>query len=218
MTAMGDAALAAEPLAKFEVQERLGLAWARTLITYSVDSPVGRARPEKLRLEYNEGEEQPVQFSAVRLHKDGSIASARLSFMADLKKGASWSYRLVPGEPGTGACQCNAVAEEDFLTLDNGVTAVRLSKPGRHEFQQPLRFGSGHIEMIRLYGKQVRDGVAPGPLRAASGASPGRWPVVQIPRSRDYCSEAGAIGDSEQPRSAVLNRRDHSQPADTKRC
>lgn len=163
-----------EPLARFTVKEQLGLDWQLTLINYAVDFKAGQAYPGQLRLVGADGQEPPFQLSRVELHRDRSIASARVSFMAELKKGKSYSYTLVPGTPTVLDSPCKALAEGNYLTLDNGITALRLPRVGEYTFEPPLRFGGSHLEMVRLYGRQVESGIAPGPLQGLRLAD-GRW-------------------------------------------
>jgi hypothetical protein len=51
------AILEAEPLARFDVQERLELESPRTLVTYRVNFSAGQAQPGKVRLEESLGKE-----------------------------------------------------------------------------------------------------------------------------------------------------------------
>lgn len=129
-------AFAAEPLATFECVERLGRDWRRTMLTYPLKLDAGKARPGQVRLVDDAGQEALCQLWDVRLHPDGSIASARLSFMAELKKGGSFRYRLLPEKPALAmgrAKVAGADARGGFfvrrLYLENGVVSIEL--PGR---------------------------------------------------------------------------------------
>jgi hypothetical protein len=77
---------AAEPLAVFECREFVGRDWPRTLVTYQQDFPRGAVRAGNVRLLDASGREQPVQLWRVKTHQDGYIASARISFVAELSK------------------------------------------------------------------------------------------------------------------------------------
>jgi hypothetical protein len=159
---------------RFEAKERLGIDWRPTLVNYEVSFKAGRAYPGQLRLVDESGVEVSFQLSRVRCHPDGSIASARISFMAELKKGSSYSFTLVPGRPTISDGPCKAFLEGGYLRLDNGIVALRLPKPGEYIFEPPLRFGTSHQEMICLYGRQVENGIAPGPIQGLRLAD-GRW-------------------------------------------
>jgi len=195
-------ALSAEPLASFEATERLGLDWRRTLVTYAVKFGPARAWPGKVRLADEQGREHACQLWRVKSHGDGSIASARLSFMAELKKGASYSYRLLPGRPALAKSKCKAYRDGSYLTLENGIVAIRLPKEGPHEFEKPLTFGKSHSRMLRLYGKQVENGIAPGPIQGIRLVD-GRWvggsyfraaKPEQAPKVTQYASEVTEQG------------------------
>lgn len=199
--AAADAALAAGPaaLAEFASREYLGLDWPRTLVTYQLlrtglfpDSPLGGAefpptgpalvdlpptgvQPGLLRLVDGAGNDVPCQLSRVRLAKNGALDMARLSFFAALPKNGEFHYQLVEGKPATAPAP--AVKETPtgaFLELDNGVTAIRLPKAGVTVFDPPLCFGQDQKEMVGFYGKQVENGVAPGPIQGIRLAD-GRW-------------------------------------------
>lgn len=163
-----------ETLATFQAHERLGLDWPATLVTYRATFAPGKAYPGRLRLEDAAGVEVPVQLSMVELHEDGSVARARVSFMAALAREGNWTYRLVVGPPQRVESACKASHEKDYLTLENGVLAVRLPSPGHHDFDPPLSFASDHGEMTRIYGEQVQRQIAPGPVQGIRPAD-GSW-------------------------------------------
>ncbi|MBM4036602.1 MAG: hypothetical protein FJ291_33110, partial [Planctomycetes bacterium] len=146
-------ALAAEPLATFECIERLGRDWRRTMLTYPLTLDAGKARPGQVRLVDDAGQENLCQLWDVKLHPDGSVATARLSFMAELKKGGSFRYRLfpVPGMPAfpKGGARAGGVAtgtgggviRRDFLS--NGLVTVEREEEGERRFPKPVPFGPG---------------------------------------------------------------------------
>jgi len=182
---------APEPLAAFQCTERLGIDWARTLVTYRISLRAGLLRDTSVRLVDAEEKEHPCQLWNVERHKDQSIASARASFMAELPANGAFAYRLLPGRAAATDPQLRAVNEGGFLTLQNSAVAVRLPAAGQTAFDKPLRFGRDHAEMLKLYGRQASQGVVPGPiqgLRLADGrfvggsyfksADPGRAPKV----------------------------------------
>ena len=166
--------VAAEPVAVFSAQEYLQLDWARTLVTYRIECKPGQAKADMLRLVDAAGVEQPCQLWQVAAHPDGSLASARVSFFAELKKGGTFSYSLLPEKPAAAAPSCTAGNDGNFLTLENGTVAYRMPKTGEFTFAQPLTFGSDQMAMVKLYGNQVENGIAPGPFQGVKLAD-GRW-------------------------------------------
>lgn len=164
----------AKPLAVFTCRERLGYDWPRTMVTYRVEFPAGACRVESAALLDGGGQAVPCQFWRVKRHADGSVAEARLSFMAELKKNGSYRYELRPGTPAQPPQAAAAANDGRFLLLQNGVTALRLPGSGSFEFEKPLRFGNAQAEMISAYGSQVEKGIAPGPVQGIRLAD-GRW-------------------------------------------
>jgi hypothetical protein len=156
---------AAQPLASFQCTERLGIDWPQTLVTYRVSLPPGAVRDANLKLLDADGKEHPCQLWRIVRHKDGSIAAARVSLLASLAAGGSYSFRLVPGSSPRPDAQLAAAAEGGMLTLRNAVVAIRLPAPGETKFDKPLRFGRDHAAMLKLYGRQAAGGVIPGPLQ-----------------------------------------------------
>ena len=167
-------ALGAEPLAGFECVERLGLDWPRTMLTYRVSFPPGQAQAGQLRLLDDGGRAHPVQLWRMKRHGDGSIASARVSFMAALPAKGRLRRSLVAGPPTRAPSKLSASPSGNVLTLDNGIVAIRLPRAGEHRFAKPLRLGSSQAEMVKLYGRQAASGIAPGPLQGIRLVD-GRW-------------------------------------------
>ncbi len=189
--------LAAAPLAVFETDEHMGRDWPHTMVTYEIrgpstssqsDAPArfdmpapiklsAPAKPDAISLvDSATGEEAPFQLSRTRLTEDGAIVSARLSFMAALPKNARYRFELLPEAPKAGVPPAaGKVTEDDFLTLDNGVTAVRLPRAGTQVFDPPLAFATAaHQAMVAQYGRQAQAGTAPGPIQGVRLAD-GRW-------------------------------------------
>jgi len=169
---VGRVAFCQDALATFEAREWLGLDWAPALVTYRVQFEPARARPDAVRLLDVDGKEHSCQLWRVRLHPDGSIASARVSFMAELKKAESYSYRLAAGKPAAAGRELKVSQSDGYLTLDNGAVAIRLPKAGERVFEKPLAFGTDHLKMVKLYGKQAESGIAPGPIQGTPGRRP----------------------------------------------
>jgi hypothetical protein len=155
---------AANPLATFTAKEWLGVDWPRTLVTYRVTFPPGQAKPGMVRLVDAAGAEVPVQLSRVTRRR-GELASAWVTFYAELQKNGSYAYRLLPERPAA-AKPVAVETRTDGLTLDNGHVAVRLPAPGAVTYATPRR----------LEATDAGDGGAaavPGPLqgvRLLSGA------------------------------------------------
>jgi hypothetical protein len=185
-------ALQAAPLASFDAQEYLGLDWPQTLVTYAVTFTGSPVKANALRLVDEQGLEHPYQLSRVVKKRDGSLVSARVSFLAALAKNGSYHYQLLPGKPDGVTNPVTVTADPNYLVLDNGVTAIRLPKAGTVSFAAPLKFGANHaaaslytpaapqlvgddhLAMVKLYGKQAASGIAPGPIQGIRLAD-GRW-------------------------------------------
>lgn len=172
LPALGAASVA--PLATFDCQERLGRDWPRTLVTYERQFPIGALEAGEGRLVNTSGEEQAVQLWRVKRHPDGSIASARISFLAELSKGGGYRFELQAGKPAGTNRAPTAAAGADFTTLEGGVVALRLPKAGEFRFEPPLQMGADQAAMVAAYGRQVENGIAPGPIQGMRLAD-GRW-------------------------------------------
>ena len=169
------AALAAdEPLAVFQCVERLGRDWPRTLVTYQLGFEPGKVKPGPMHLLDQNGNQVPCQLSRVTKHDDGSVKSARVSFFAELPKDGSYRYSLVRGDLAAPQRPLFPLPDPNYLTLSNGLTALRMPRHGVVTPGQALRFGTSHEEMVKLYGKQVEGGVIPGPFQGMR-LSDGRW-------------------------------------------
>ena len=114
-----------EPLAVFTATERLSIDWPQTLVNYRISLVSGKAKPKNVRLVDDAGYEHPVQLSHVTCHRDGSLASAWVSFFAKLPKDGRYSYQLLSGKPAIYN-QVSAKINKNFILLDNGKTAARL--------------------------------------------------------------------------------------------
>lgn len=158
----------------FECREQLNRDWPRTLLIYQREFPAGAARVGEFRLVDADGQEQPFQFWRVKQHPDGSIASARISFSAELNQGGSFRFELQSGKPGNSQNALTAHTEGDLTTLDNGLVALRLPKPGEFKFDPPLAMGEDQATMVAAYGQQIAKGIGPGPIQGVRLAD-GRW-------------------------------------------
>jgi len=165
---------AAEPLAVFECRERLERDWPRTLVTYHREFTAGVARHGELRLVDAAGREQPLQLWGVRKHSDGSIASARISFFAELAKRGEYRFELQRATPSQMTDGPLPRSERELLELDNGIVALRLPEAGEFKFDPPLAMGRDHAAMVAAYGGQVSKGIAPGPVQGVRLLD-GRW-------------------------------------------
>ncbi|MCL4205924.1 MAG: hypothetical protein KJ000_25860 [Pirellulaceae bacterium] len=164
---------AEEPLAVFECREYVGRDWPRTLVTYQQEFGRGRVRPGEGRLLDSSGREQPVQFWRVDLHEDGSLASARVSFFAELTKGGSYRYELHSGAPAAVSTVPSVRLQGTVLTLDNGVTAIRLPG-GQRQFAKPLVMVGDRGTAIKHLDRLEDAGIASGPI-AGIRLADGRW-------------------------------------------
>jgi len=100
------------------------------------------------------GQENLCQLWDLKLHPDGSVATARLSLMAELNKGGSFRYRLLPEKPtlpkaGARVAQpVSAGRNRRSLSLENGL--VRIELPTRGDFS------SGRPGPLRSFGSATR--------------------------------------------------------------
>ncbi|MHB9133017.1 MAG: hypothetical protein ACYDBB_18270 [Armatimonadota bacterium] len=166
------AAFAAEdgqPLKAFAVKEYLNLNWSRTLVTYPLTFTAGQARPDAVCVTDAAGVEQVCQLSHVTLHPDGSIASARISFYAELKAKGSFTYSLWGKKPAIPATSLAVQETGEGVVLQNGLVGVSLPKPGAVTFAKPLRFSTA-AEAQGLVSDDaaqcVQQGIIPGPLQS----------------------------------------------------
>jgi len=168
-----NAAAAARPLAIWQCRERLGPDWPRTMLTYRVQLKPGEASPDEVRLLDAAGTDVPLQLWRVQKHPDGSLASARVSFYAELPKDGTFRYELLRGKPAGGNPPTAAV-DGGLLTLDNGIVAARLPAPGSMKFDKLLAMHTDHAAMVKLFGKQAENGIATGPIQGIR-INDGRW-------------------------------------------
>jgi hypothetical protein len=189
----------AAPLGTFDCWEITGRDWARTLVTYPVHFTQGQVKAGSVHLEDTAGAEVPCQFSRIEAYKDGSIKAARLSFYAELPKGSSYHFMLLPGKPAAPATPPTVSARGSMLTLDNGVTAIRLPA-GQKTFKTPLAFCADHAKAAANAGKLEQAGLAFGPcagIRLADGTWTGgsyfSYEPIEVVRQRQgYLKEAPA--------------------------
>ncbi len=167
-------AAGAQPLAVFETHEHLGRDWPRTLVTYEHEFPVGAIRNSVTHFVNAAGREEPCQLWRVKKHPDGSIASARISFLAELARSQSYRFELVPGKAAAGAHQPVVTLGDEFTTLDNGLVALRLPKAGEFRLDPPVAMSTDHATMVAAYGRQTTKGIAPGPIQGVRLADE-RW-------------------------------------------
>jgi hypothetical protein len=163
-----------EVIARFDAREVLGLDWQRTLVTYPVTLQGKQRKPEQLQVMDADGKEQPFQISHVAYDEKTKVTKARLSFFAELPKNGSYHYELRAGTRRTLSSPVAAKNDGEYLVLDNGVVAIRLPKAGDFHFNTPLKFGQSQAEMVKVYGKQVENGIAPGPIQGVRLVD-GRW-------------------------------------------
>jgi hypothetical protein len=143
----------------FACQEITGRDWPRTLVTYKSTQP-----PGDVRLVDANGVEVPCQWS-----RQGT----RLSFYAELKSNSSYRYELQPGKPAQPATLPTAAVKDGFVTLDNGVVAIRLPA-GKRDFKTPLAFCADHARAAANAGKLEQAGLAFGPIAGVRLAD-GHW-------------------------------------------
>lgn len=143
-------------------------------MTYEKQFPTGALKAGDAHLVDARGEEQAVQLWRVKQHPDGSIASARISFFAELPKAGRYRFELQAGKPAGKNHPATAGAGAEFTTLESEAVAVRLPKAGEFRFDPPLKMGASQAAMVAAYGHQVEQGIAPGPIQGVRLAD-GRW-------------------------------------------
>jgi hypothetical protein len=176
-------------LATFEARDYLQRPWPRTLVTYRISDRPDRSDPSnpgfKLAAPLRPGQarlvdtltsnEVPFQLSRVEQAKNGTITSARISFYASLTTNGSYRFELQATPSSLNPEPRILISSQDgLLTLDNGLTAIRLPAEGEVTFKEPLPFGQDQDAMVAAYGKQVESGTAPGPIQGVRLAD-GRW-------------------------------------------
>lgn len=162
-------ALPAEPLATFAARDVIGVAWPRTLVTYSTAFQPGEARRDSLRLVDAEGVDYPFQLSRVQLHPDGSVEAARLSFYAELRTRGDYRFHLLPGRAGTHATTLSVTSTAEELLIRNNIAGVVLLPEGERQLSTPLRFSSTNEAGLSRVGDPptlLKDGIIPGPVQA----------------------------------------------------
>lgn len=174
-------AAAAEPLAVFEIRERLGIDWPRTLVTYELMAQGGRmtveggpsvrlsrpATPGALSLvNADTGDETPFQLWQINQADDGSMAAARISFYTDLQAGGTVRYELSERAGGSTDYELappTVVSNDNGLLLENGLTGIRLPAAGEQRFTPPLRM---NIESLHhTVAESIDAGFVPGPIQ-----------------------------------------------------
>jgi hypothetical protein len=199
----GVVAWAAKPLAVFTAKDYLSAEWPRTLVTYRVALPAG---PGNMRLVDENGQDVPVQVSAVTKARTG--VTARVSFFAALPKDGSYRYTLVPGN-STVPSGVAVIRDARGLVLQNGKIAVRVPAEGKVAFPTPRPMesadtGSGTLAGVPgpVQGVQLLDGT----VTAAAyfwAADPASAPMITGYTCR--ITEYGAVFVEAQVRYAFSN-------------
>ena len=89
---------AAEPLAVLECREIVGRDWPRTLVTYQREFAAGWPGRTICTCWTVPAKSSPFSSGVLKMHEDGSLASARISFYAELAQG--WATIGIPGGAG----------------------------------------------------------------------------------------------------------------------
>lgn len=193
----------ADPLAVFEAHEITGRAWPRTLVTYDLAKhpPARPFKPGEVKLvDTIANAEVPFQLSRAEI-ADGVVKAGRISFYAELKPGGHYRYELQPGAPAAPSVPAPTASTADgLLTLDNGITAIRLPA-GTQTFEKPLRFAKDHAEAAGAGLAQLAArGLAFGPV-AGVRLSDGTWvggsyfayePIEVVRQRQGYLKEVPA--------------------------
>lgn len=165
---------AAEPLAVFECRDVVARDWPRMMVTYPLEFKPGQAHVGGLRLLNGQGSQVTSQVWKVKTHADGSIATARISFYAELPKGGSYRYTVEAGKPADAGNAPRAMVQGGLLTLDNGQMALRLPAGERTYAGKPLSMVLDRSAAVRNLAGLEEAGLAFGPI-AGVRLSDGSW-------------------------------------------
>jgi hypothetical protein len=112
---------------KFTLRDSIGRAWSNELIHYDVQFPAGQCWTNGARLVDDAGAPVPGQWSDLKLHPDGSVASGSVWFVLSLPANATRTFTLHGGK------QTEASARYDTdlaLQLDGHSVSLTTSKTG----------------------------------------------------------------------------------------
>lgn len=132
------AAQAAAVERTFSCRNWIGRDWPRTLLHYDIESKPGEFMPGKIELVDSQGTPVESQVVAVEKHPDGSLRKGRVSFYADLKKDAAWTFTLKSAAaPKTFPARVAASQKDGTLEVTSAEAGVRLPTPDGRTFQTP---------------------------------------------------------------------------------
>jgi hypothetical protein len=187
----------------FACQNWLERDWPRTLLHYELTAQPGELVPGKVELIDGQGAPVACQLVVIDAHRDGSLQRGRVSFYAELKKGAAWRYTLQAAvKPTVAPARVTATRKGAVLEVTSSGAGVRVPAVGSHTFKRPVaprkvpapllgwRLVNGHwaghgwLESDRLVTGWSQRVVADGPLykeyayevRFAPGAAPRNQP------------------------------------------
>jgi hypothetical protein len=157
--------------------------WPRTLLNYDLSCAPGEFRPGGLDVIAPTGQAVQNQVVVLETHPDGSIRKCRLSFYADLPRGASATYTIKSVTKSTAFPPAvQAQEKQGVLEVTTDTLGVRLPAPGAHAPQTPLAVsevpapllgyrlstgqwaGRGWLESDRQVASWSQKTVADGPL------------------------------------------------------
>ena len=105
----------------------------------------------------------------MKLHPDGSVATARISFMAELPKNGAYQFELLPEPPAARDTTLSVARSADELMICSSVVGLALLPHGERKFSAPLRFSSPEEASqfrINECGTLLKAGMIPGPVQA----------------------------------------------------
>jgi hypothetical protein len=135
------------------LKDHLAHRWTDELLTYRLSFETGTIRPGRLNLFDEKGNSIPIQVTEAKLNKDGSLASASVSFvLSELPVNGERTFRLTSGSK-TPAYKTDLSVKEKggILELTTSKAGVRLLA-GARRFDPPLPAESAPapIQAIRL--------------------------------------------------------------------
>lgn len=113
--------------------------WPRTLLHYDLSFARGEMKPAALGVVDATG--TPVQCQLVVLEKyaDGTVKKGRVSFYAELAKGASAKYTVTAVQrPTDFRPRVQAKVQGDALEVTTDTVGVRIPAPQQHTFTNPV--------------------------------------------------------------------------------
>ncbi len=117
--------------------------WPRKLLHYDIAAEAGEFTPGRTELLDGAGAPVAHQVEALERHADGSLKRGRVSFYADLPRGAAWTYTWRASDtPATFAPHVTSRSRGWLRTqareVTNAAAGILVPPPGEHVFRRPV--------------------------------------------------------------------------------